>query len=366
MSVVHAVTPVANRNEVADEVVDDDLENIAEDVGTSYEKSLKTAIKHFNSYLDYVAKTEGKDVFDFETLTAEDVTEDLIGKFGSYLMKKTKIRKCDSALQNLSKVKVALHKKFPLLLMFAPGQPFYSNLRQRITQRYLKQCVADGTQMTDHSVPMREDDLLWMCRRLFRHNSRESMANRCLLVLQWQVMGRISEISRLRYDDINHVADKRSRNSIKINLARVKVGVQQELIVFQHATEWEICPLHALACAILFGASDTDVFNSVLVGGEAAYTNRLLTSLSSENKSDEEDTDSWTLRDNLSSQSARSGSATFANEHPQMQTQWLVQRGGWTLDGIQTIFNYISGTGKTDSRVARALSGWESTDKGNH
>lgn len=279
MSVVHAVTPVANRNEVADEVVDDDLENIAEDVGTSYEKSLKTAIKHFNSYLDYVAKTEGKDVFDFETLTAEDVTEDLIGKFGSYLMKKTKIRKCDSALQNLSKVKVALHKKFPLLLMFAPGQPFYSNLRQRITQRYLKQCVADGTQMTDHSVPMREDDLLWMCRRLFRHNSRESMANRCLLVLQWQVMGRISEISRLRYDDINHVADKRSRNSIKINLARVKVGVQQELIVFQHATEWEICPLHALACAILFGASDTDVFNSVLVGGEAAYTNRLLTSL---------------------------------------------------------------------------------------
>jgi hypothetical protein len=45
-------------------------------------------------------------------------------------------------------------------------------------------------------------------------------------------------------------------------------------------------------------------------------------------------------------------------------TQWLVARGGWTLDGLQTVFNYIAGTAKSDARVGRALSGWKHTDSG--
>jgi hypothetical protein len=77
-----------------------------------------------------------------------------------------------------------------------------------------------------------------------------------------------------------------------------------------------------------------------------------------------EDGEDWVLSDSLTSQSSRSGSATFANEHREMQTQWILPRGGWTLDGVQTIFNYVSGTGKTDARVGRALSGWPSIQDG--
>lgn len=81
---------------------------------------------------------------------------------------------------------------------------------------------------------------------------------------------------------------------------------------------------------------------------------------------DDDDNDDWVMTDGLTSQSSRSGAATYANEHGEMQTQWIIPRGGWTLDGVQTIFNYVSGTSKTDAKVGRALSGWPSTDKGRY
>lgn len=110
----------------------------------------------------------------------------------------------------------------------------------------------------------------------------------------------------------------------------------------------------------------------VAQGSEASYTNRLLALLSTEysataDENDENEAD-WELSEHLTSQSTRSGSATFANEHSEMQTQWIIPRGGWrggwTLEGVQTIFNYVSGTSLTDARVGRALSGWESVSKG--
>ena len=49
------------------------------------------------------------------------------------------------------------------------------------------------------------------------------------------------------------------------------------------------------------------------------------------------------LSSNLSSHSVRAGSVSYANEHAQLLLQWIVQRGGWALDSLQTIFNYITG-----------------------
>lgn len=61
---------------------------------------------------------------------------------------------------------------------------------------------------------------------------------------------------------------------------------------------------------------------------------------------------------------SRSGAATHVDQHPNIQTQHIVFRGGWTVDGLQTVFNYITGGKKVDSRVGRALSGWTSPDNG--
>ena len=94
------------------------------------------------------------------------------------------------------------------------------------------------------------------------------------------------------------------------------------------------------------------LFADIPDDGEANYINRVLASLVGD--ADEN------LTPELTSHSGRSGPASFANEHKDMQTQWLIQRGGWTVDGLLTVFNYIAGTANIDSRVGRVLSAWES------
>ncbi len=358
-----AVTPLS-RGQPENLANNDDLENVAEDVGASYEKTLKTALNHFKAYLEYI-KLPNSSALTLETLRKEDITEDFFGKFGAYLMTKTSIKKCDSALANLSKIKVHLDKIYKGLPIFALGQTFYATLRQRITKRYMLACAASNTKMNDHSVPMQEMDLLWLCGSLFRKNTWEGIVNRCLLVLQWQVLGRISEVSKLTFDDIKYRSRKATPSCLAISLSRVKVGIQHEVLVLVHATHWEVCPVHALACLVVGCVNSTNLFSVIAQGSEASYTNRLLALLSTEYNATSEDNDlDWELSEHLTSQSTRSGSATFANEHSEMQTQWIIPRGGWTLEGVQTIFNYVSGTSLTDARVGRALSGWESVSKG--
>ena len=52
----------------------------------------------------------------------------------------------------------------------------------------------------------------------------------------------------------------------------------------------------------------------------------------------------------LKPHSARPGAATKANSHKGMNTQDIIPRGGWDLDGMQNIFNYVHGTFKQDIR----------------
>jgi hypothetical protein len=87
------------------------------------------------------------------------------------------------------------------------------------------------------------------------------------------------------------------------------------------------------------------------------------------------------LTEHLSSHFARSGGAQDAQEHKntdpmgnftrsagyllflnmiciQLLLHNLLFLGGWTLESVQTIFNYIVGSSKTDAYVARVQSGW--------
>jgi hypothetical protein len=67
---------------------------------------------------------------------------------------------------------------------------------------------------------------------------------------------------------------------------------------------------------------------------------------------------------NLTSHSSRSGSAQTADCHPDVHTSFIIPRGGWTPDAVQTVFNYVTGNAKTDTIVARALSGWPTATSG--
>jgi hypothetical protein len=107
------------------------------------------------------------------------------------------------------------------------------------------------------------------------------------------------------------------------------------------------------------------LFEHVAVKTAAQYVNHLFSQLYDEwNNLDDEHKLEEMVTPKLTSHSTRSGSATYADEHPHIQTQHIIQRGGWTVDGIQTVFNYAVGSFKTDSKVGRALSGWTSADNG--
>ncbi|KAF0721430.1 hypothetical protein Ae201684_019140, partial [Aphanomyces euteiches] len=84
----------------------------------------------------------------------------------------------------------------------------------------------------------------------------------------------------------------------------------------------------------------------------SGYINRVLCSLSKE-------IDSALLIRNLRSHSSRRGAAATAASSSDVNLSDLADRGRWTMDGFNTLLEYISETSASDQKVARALGGWQ-------
>jgi hypothetical protein len=159
-----------------------------------------------------------------------------------------------------------------------------------------------------------------------------------------------------------------------LNLYRAKTNGTQQLNVFLHHHNWTICPMHALGSMIAVNKKASHrVFPGVVKKNESKHVNKVLKGLYEE----------WVLQGGLeknngvplgeapdspfmlyTSHAQRHGSAESSNEHPDIQTQWIIPRGAWTLDQIQTLFNYIAGTAKSDKYLGRVLAGWPSATAG--
>ena len=155
---------------------------------------------------------------------------------------------------------------------------------------------------------------------------------------------------------------------------RTNTRGQQNLLVFNHHDSWMQCPVHALATMLVTNASpDTKLFPHVT--SVVGYMNSLLKTLSVEantkdaipvqvTKSGVSRLAGKELTEYLRTHSFRSGGSTIASSHRDIQVHWIVPRGNWTLDTIQTVFRYLNATMKNDSRVGRALAGWPDIDGG--
>jgi hypothetical protein len=129
-----------------------------------------------------------------------------------------------------------------------------------------------------------------------------------------------------------------------------------------------MCPLHALGTMMVVRDSiDTNLFPFISEGQESNYVNKILLNIykkwekeRSEGRNVPYDFQQYT------SHAQRHGAAEAANEHPDILTQWLIPRGAWTLEQLQTIFTYIAGTAKEDAKVGRVLAGWPSADHGGY
>jgi hypothetical protein len=153
---------------------------------------------------------------------------------------------------------------------------------------------------------------------------------------------------------------------ITMKLKRAKTGLMQELCLACHRDNYVVCPLHSLAAHVAVSRSTQELFTEVLAGGESKYINELLVSLTelAQMAYELEGGHQYPVTGSLVSHSLRRGPAVAASMHPGVHLEWIVFRGGWTLSGIQTVFNYICGSMSTDSRTSLALSGWTSTEGG--
>lgn len=84
-----------------------------------------------------------------------------------------------------------------------------------------------------------------------------------------------------------------------------------------------------------------------------SYVNRLVKSLTQQISSD-----SGAITRGLISHSFRRGAAQSANADSGLSTQWVLDRGGWSLTSLSKGFAYIVNTTQEDQKVAHLLSGW--------
>ena len=134
-----------------------------------------------------------------------------------------------------------------------------------------------------------------------------------------------------------------------------------------------MCPFHALASMLAVSNNwEQQVFDHVQNGDKSAVThaNRVLKLVTDASKAaiaagaDPESYEKFSAEKFTGTHSVRHGAASYASEHPGVQLEWLLPRGGWTMEMIQTLFTYVTGSVRSDKKVGLALAGWPSVHGG--
>lgn len=327
------------------------LNDLGSKVNKSNARGIKSALVKFNAMLVAGHNQDPKEFpykhFDqctFEYL--ENHGESLLGYYGDFLFRYADVEWA-TAGKYLSAVKNAFRRKYKKLTIFQ-NPTWYQKLRRELTKIYFNDRVEKGLPIKTCAPRMEEKDLAILTDLMLKANSKEYNLNRCLMVLQWQLLGRIGELANIQYKHLSFHS-KQKADYLVMQMNRVKTSLQQDIHMFVHANNYRLCPFHALACLIITNGSVQYLFKTMVKGSSiVTHMNNLLNNLYDIwndpllEKADNSDIDIQ-LKANLSSHSVRSGALNEANTNPDLLIQWLIQRGGWVVDGMQTIFNYLTG-----------------------
>ena len=310
-----------------------EIGGITESLEEDYLTTQKSAINHFNNFLRHQNSVNPVKYtlveYSKEAFCTPEFVASMLDQFATYLVNVVKIKKLTSALQYLSKVKTKIQRDHKTEVLFGDGK-WYKDIRAKVTSDYVKQCATGGTKLVDHAAQLTDDDLTIMNSLLFKKNERQADKDRGILILQKQTIGRISETSRLKFCSISletKTLPKRRRNHV-ITMNRPKTGQQHQMNIFLHANSWLLCPIHSLGTLIATATNPNEfIFSNVPEGSEATYVNRLLSTLYEAWSADANKDPRELLTEHLSSHSARSGGAQDAQEHKDIQIQWVILRG---------------------------------------
>jgi hypothetical protein len=128
-----------------------------------------------------------------------------------------------------------------------------------------------------------------------------------------------------------------------------------QLSFFASNLSWQLDIFHCIGCwNARYGDSSNKAFPLLNEGGVHAYINHVL-----KNVVDGEEVDI-----SLTGYSLRRGGASTAAQNEHLTIHQIIQRGGWTIDAVSTIFEYICGTTYSDHKVAKVLADWDNPSCG--
>ena len=161
---------------------------------------------------------------------------------------------------------------------------------------------------------------------------------------------------------------------LRLDLSRGKTGTDSDLLILCDRNSWLLCPLHAIAAMLaVSGAPGRSLFSPLSIQRKkgkkpsaSKHINHLLARVLEFSKSQEKMVASHLAEGapfpKYVSHALRHGSSACLNDNIGISPAWIIDRGGWKLDLLHTIFTYILGSRKYDPKVAKALADWPDVD----
>jgi hypothetical protein len=154
--------PVSNLTEAVEEHAE--LEesrgyiDLSQSRSGSSSASRNTAVGHLNKFLPTL-RIEGVTDYNSATFDKDLVTQELFGKFCSYLLESLKITRYETASRYFSAVKTMIEEDFASqrLPIFTDSQKWYTKLRATLLKRYMDLAVQNNTRLTDSAPPLMEE-----------------------------------------------------------------------------------------------------------------------------------------------------------------------------------------------------------------
>ena len=212
--------------------------------GKSTLASQRTALTSFNLFLTELNKADPQ-TYPHTRLDQYSRNElrkfrDVFGRYPHYLLTKQKIMLATAKSYLTQNVKAIVEQCEETDIR---DPVWYKTLRDKTCRMYNTYHSETNTKKSNPATPMSSADLAILCELLFIRNSVKSIQERALLVLQWQALGRVSEITALSYDSLGWHS---GCDALSIEMNREKVMVNHTIHCFLHCVNWLICPLHAL------------------------------------------------------------------------------------------------------------------------
>ncbi|DAZ94121.1 TPA: LOW QUALITY PROTEIN: hypothetical protein N0F65_008985 [Lagenidium giganteum] len=202
--------------------------------------------------------------------------------------------------------------------------------------------------MQSNAPVMTLEDLRQFRSGIFATNTVKASHDRTLLVWQWCMVGRSSDVATSTFADLQWID-----NYLLFQVTRPKTSHQHSISLFHALMIWQyntIHSLHGMSADIPSDKLFTQLGSGEFTDGTASCIYRLLANASGDQ-----------VTQNLKSHSARRGSAVQASSHPEVKLCDLrvSPRGRWNMDSFNTLMEYMAATSAADHKVGRVLVGWE-------